>query len=94
LFARCAGIPEAEVDTVLGFAGAFFPIGSSGWFYGIKDRIRAMKIIPGFLRGTGAFLRHHVHGLSEYGEHYPDLAWLMAKWHNSLYFVVEDELAT
>lgn len=92
LFATCAGIPTTEIDTVLGFMDQFFPFGDSSWYYSIQDRILAMKVIPGMLRGSGAFLRRSLHDLADYGQHYPDFGWLAGKWHSALYGVVKPEL--
>lgn len=70
----------------------FFPL-SGGWFFTPKQEIRCMKMIPAILRGTGAFLRTALFDAKKsYDSLFPQMGWLVTKWHNALYAFLEPAL--
>jgi hypothetical protein len=87
----CTGIPKDDVVPCLELFDGFFPI-SKGWFLTVKDELRLMKMVPAVFRGTGAFLRGNLHGEDNYSKLYPKMGWLVSKWHNALYCILEPHL--
>jgi len=88
------GIPKDDIPAALRLFNDFFPI-SNGWFVDAKNKIRMMKMTPAIARGTGAFLRRQLHGDKlNYDDIYPEMGWLVSKWHNALYRFLEPELKT
>ena len=83
------GIPKAEVvDSIMVLDRFFAPDGGS-MFYTQRDELLCMKMSPGIVRGGGAFFRQMVLGLESYEAKYPQMGWLVTKWHNALYAVLE-----
>lgn len=87
----CTGIPKDEVVPCLELFNSFFPI-PNGWFVTAKDEICLMKMVPAVFRGTGAFLRSNLCGENNYEKLYPNMGWLVSKWHNALYHTLESHL--
>lgn len=87
----CSGIPEGLIPECLDLYDVFFP-NNKGWFMTAKDELRIMKNVPAIYHGTGAFLRHTLHDNGDYAKRIPAMAWLINKWHNALYEVLEPEL--
>lgn len=90
LLSSLTGIPSADIPKALGVLDAFFPM-AEGWFYDTRD-LRLVKMLPGFLRGVGCFLRHDLYSLSDYSEYSAGTYWLLNKWHNALYETLESRL--
>ena len=83
------GIPKgAVVDCVKIFDRFFAPAGGT-MFYVQGNELLCMKMIPGTARGGGAFFRRTVLGLQDYERKYPKMGWLIARWHNALYALLE-----
>lgn len=91
LLSDCTGIPVGQIPECLDLYGEFFP-NSGGWFMTAKGELRIMKNVPAVYHGTGAFLRDSVFGSGEYAKRIPQMAWLVARWHNALYAILEPEL--
>lgn len=91
---QVTGIPEAQLLDTLGLLDEFFGTGGGGFFFTVKNHMLCMKSVPAFVRGTGAFVRFLVFGLPNYVGKYPQMGWLLAKWHSSLYGVLEPHLHT
>lgn len=87
----CTGIPKADVVPCLELFNSFFPI-PKGWFVTEKGELCMMKMVPAIFRGTGAFLRSNLHDEQNYSKLYPEMGWLVSKWHNALYHVLEPHL--
>jgi hypothetical protein len=91
---RLTGVPTGEVISALRLIDSFFsPVGGSMLFTQ-QDELLLLKMTPAYVRGGGAFLRQKVFGLDNYPDRYPKLGWLMAKWHNALYGILEPSLKT
>ncbi len=88
---ECTEIPEGSILECLDLYDVFFPT-SKGWFFSVKNELRIMKNIPAVYHGTGAFLRQSLYGDGVYAKRIPHSAWLLNKWHNALYSVLEPEL--
>lgn len=88
---ECTGIPADTIPECLDLYGEFFP-NSSGWFMTAKGELRIMKNVPAVYHGTGAFLRESLFGTGEYAKKIPHMAWLVGKWQNALYGILEPEL--
>ncbi len=91
LLARITKIPSDRIDECLSLIDVFFPF-KGGWFYEQARELRCMKMVPGFVRGTGCFFRKAVYSIESYSDKYPGIGWLLSKWHNALYKVLETEL--
>lgn len=52
-----------------------------------------LKMVPGFLRGGGAFLRMKLFNFDDYNKRYPEIGWLLGKWHNATYYTIKPELS-
>lgn len=70
----------------------FFAPDGKSMFYTIKGRLLCLKLVPGFVHGIGSFPRLDLFDLKDYDAKYSDLGWLLAKWHNAAYAVLEPEL--
>lgn len=90
LLAQCTKIPQAQIPECLDLYGTFFP-NPSGWFITPMSELRILKNVPAVYHGTGAFLRQSVFN-DNYKEYVPQMAWLVSKWHNALYHLLEPEL--
>jgi hypothetical protein len=93
LFARTAiitGIPLEDVSNCLTFIDKFFPH-DKGWFYEQKE-LRRMKLMPAMFQGAGCFLRKDLYEIKEYEAKFPEQGWLLSRWHNALYFILEPSL--
>ena len=61
-------------------------------FFEQKGELLCLKMTPGFVRGGGAFTRRALFGFDDYDERYPSLGWLLRRWHNTIYAVLEPVL--
>ncbi len=62
------------------------------YLFTAKDELRRMKMVPAVFRGTGAFVRKNLHDTANYSDLYPQMGWLIGKWHNALYGTLEPDL--
>jgi hypothetical protein len=85
------GIPGDEIAGCLDLYDELFAPDNGTMFYGVADKLRCMKMIPGFIRGSGAFLRHELLGLKEYSRYGKAQPALVA-WHNAAYRLLEPVL--
>lgn len=92
LLASVTDIPADHLMDALRLLDHFFAPPDGTVFYQIQQRILCMKLIPGFVRGGGCFLRGAAFSLDNYGEKYPDHGWLLSRWHNALYHTLEPVL--
>jgi hypothetical protein len=88
---QCTGIPVADIPGCLDLYNEFFPT-AKGWFLTPKNELRVMKMVPAAYRGTGAFLRQSLFKEKNYSVLHPQMGWLISKWHNALYTILESEL--
>jgi hypothetical protein len=86
------GVPRDEVIPALRLLDEFFAPEAGTMFYIVKGQLLCLKMVPGFVRGIGSFLRHKMFALKNYESRYPDLGWLLGKWHNATYSLLEPEL--
>ena len=91
LLAQMTGIPPQRIEHCLNYMNKIFPT-NNGWFFDCKDELRVMKMIPAVCRGTGAFLRNTIYNPGDYSDLYPEMEWLVRKWHNALYGILEKYL--
>jgi hypothetical protein len=89
--AELAGAPVDAVTEALDLFDVFFPT-QNGWRTTSKE-VQMMKMIPAYLRGIGAFFRHDSRKIDKYSVIAPNMSWLISKWHNSAYEILEKELA-
>ncbi|RMH27506.1 MAG: hypothetical protein D6692_07590 [Planctomycetota bacterium] len=87
----CTGIPKEDIVPCLEMFNSFFPI-PGGWFISAKGEMAMMKMVPAVFRGTGAFVRGGLSRETNYSRLYPQMGWLVSKWHNALYHVLEPHL--
>jgi len=89
--ASLANVPVEAVTESLELFDVFFPC-EAGWYQQSKE-LRLMKMIPAYLRGVGAFFRQSLRGSKQYTEIAPQMGWLVSKWHNATFAILETELA-
>lgn len=90
---RLTGVPAEDVVPALRLFDAFFASSSGGsMLYEQKGELLCLKMTPGFIRGGGAFLRMAVHQTQDYSTRFPEMGWLVSRWHNSLYQLLEPQL--
>lgn len=94
LLAAFTGVPANELEGALRLFDAFFGGDERSLFFTPQDSLFCMKMVPGFVRGTGAFLRQTIGDLKSYEDRYPKMGWLIAHWHNALYHVLQPQLGT
>lgn len=94
LLEALTGVPRAEIIPSLLLMDEFFAPESGSMFYTIKGRLLCLKMVPGFVHSVGSFLRLKMFDLKEYEAKYPHLGWLLTKWHNAGYAVLEPELSS
>ena len=92
LLAVTTGVPADDVVDALMLLDEFFAPPNKSCFYTMKSGLLCMKLIPGFIRGAGCFLRKDAFGLSEYSEWIDGSSWLLGRWHNALYHSLVPEL--
>lgn len=88
------GIPSGDIVDSIRLLDKFFAPDGRSLFYIQKDQLLCMKMVPGIVRGGGAFLRKAVFNIEQYDDRYPDMGWLIAKWHNALYRLLVPSLST
>lgn len=88
---RLTGVPGVEVRSAIELVDAFFASGGSSMLYVQKNELLCLKMTPGYVRGGGSFLRQALFDFNEYSDRY-SMGWLMSRWHNALYRVLEPEL--
>ena len=86
-----SGIPADQIEECLRLYDDFFQT-PNGWFYIQKGSLACMKMVPGIIRGVGCFFRRGIHELNTYETRYEKMGWLLGKWHNALYHLLEPEL--
>jgi hypothetical protein len=89
LLAKLTGVAEDEIAKALALYDTFFPT-EGGWFTTVSG-IRILKLVPGFVRGTGCFLRRRAENLEHYGDvvSEPYGGWHLSNWHNALFGALE-----
>jgi hypothetical protein len=88
------GIPKDEIVESLKLMDIFFQTLKGSWFFVIKDQLLVLKMIPGFVKGIGCFLRKSAYRLDDYSQKFTELGWLLSKWHNAAYWTLEEQLKT
>jgi hypothetical protein len=92
MFEQITGVPKAEIVPALLLLDEFFaPVGGS-LFYTVKDQLLCCKMVPGFIRAIGSFLRLKFMDLKHYDDMFPVVGWLLNKWHGAGYEVLKMEL--
>jgi hypothetical protein len=86
------GVPQAEILPAIRLLDEFFAPPGGSLFYEVKSEMLCLKMVPGFVRGIGSFLRQDLFALKEYSDKYSGHGWLLAKWHNAAYYALEQEL--
>ena len=88
LLSSITGIPVADILDCLAFLNKFF----GDFFWTNRYDMMCMKGVPAFIRGAGCFFRQQAFDLKNYKDKYEDAAWLLNKWHNATYFILEPHL--
>ncbi|MBZ5513793.1 MAG: hypothetical protein LAN62_02925 [Acidobacteriia bacterium] len=86
------GVPRTDVVDCVKILDEFFAPEGGTFFFVQKDEVLCMKMTPATVRGGGAFLRRIVFGIDDYAKRYPHMGWLIGKWHNTLYQLLEPHL--
>jgi hypothetical protein len=92
LLSDLTGIPQADIIATLNLYDQFFDADGTSYFYMQKGELLCMKMVPGFVRGGGAFLRSIVLGVDRYEARYPNMGWLLGLLHDRLYRLLESVL--
>lgn len=91
LLATISSIPKEDISECLDFMDYFFPF-EKKWFF-TRGTMKAMKLIPGYLHGTGCFLRFLMYGLQRYEDGFDnEIAGILSEWHSALYNTLQPEL--
>jgi hypothetical protein len=90
LLAAMTGVPAADIPGALDSLNKFFAW-EKDWFIQQKE-LRRLRLVPGLLLGTGAFLRQSALGLTDYNTAYPKQGFLLSMWHNALYKTLDPVL--
>lgn len=90
--ARASGIPVGDIPRALNFYDQMFGRDGWSWFFDTRAELRRLQLVPAFVRATGAFQRKILFGLNDYAEQFPQMGWLVAKWHNAGYAVLQPVL--
>jgi hypothetical protein len=93
LMERFTGIPAGEVIDSLCLFDSFFAKSGETFFMRPKGEMLSMKQVPAFVRGTGYFLRQTFFKLNHYDSRYPKMGWLLSRWHNAVYHILEPHLS-
>jgi hypothetical protein len=92
LLAAVTGIPQHDLVGALRLIDEFFAPDGASMLYEQKGQLLCLKMTPAFVRGGGAFTRKVVFDIEDYATHYPEMGWLVSRWHNSLYEILEPAL--
>jgi len=94
LMHRFTGIPASDIIESLLLFDSFFAGDGKTFFMRPKNELLSMKQVPAFVRGTGCFFRQSHFKLGSYESRYPKMGWLLARWHNAIYRILEPHLGT
>jgi hypothetical protein len=83
------GIPKTEVVDCVKIIDRFFAPDGGTMFYVQANELLCMKMVPGVGRGGGAFFRRQIFSLEDYRTRYAKMGWLIGRWHNALYALLE-----
>lgn len=94
IVAQITGLPEGEVIKGLALLDSFFPFGGDRSWYFPLGNFHCIKLIPGYIRGCGAFFRRHLYDIEgvRYDSKFPSKGALLQRWHSALYAVLKEEL--
>lgn len=90
--ARASGIPVAEISEALNFYDRMFGREGWSWFFDTKGELRRLQLVPAFMRAMGAFQRQALFGLKDYSDEFPEMGWLLGRWHNVGYTILQPVL--
>jgi hypothetical protein len=90
--AKASGIPAAEIPQALSFYDHMFGREGWSWFYDTRKELRRLQLVPAFVRGMGAFHRQSLFDLDDYDEQFPEMGWLLSRWHNTGYAILQPVL--
>jgi len=82
-------IPKADLVSSLQLIDEFFSSDGKSMLYRQQDEILCLKMVPGFVHGCGAFLRQSLFGLKDYSTRYAKMGWLLGRWHQAGYRMLE-----
>lgn len=89
---RLTGVPAQEVIPALKLLDYFFAPSGGTMMYEQKNELLCLKMTPGYVHGGGAFLRQALYDLTDYRTRYINMGWLISRWHNALYHLLEPVL--
>ena len=92
LLAAASGIPPKEVLGCLGLYDEMFGREGWSWFYDTKGELRRLQLVPAFVRAIGSYLRTLLFELEDYDEMFPQMGWLLSRWHNAGYKILQPHL--
>jgi len=91
LLSRMTGIPPNQICPSLQLLDQFF--GQQGsMFFTQQSELLYLKMVPAFTKGIGAFLRNSLWANGDYKAAYPNSGWLLYRWHNAAYNLLNLEL--
>lgn len=82
-------IPPNDIVPSIRVQDHFFAPEGKTFFFEAKGEMLCMKMVPAFLHGTGAFVRQKVYGVDDYEARFPTMGWLVKRWHQALYRILE-----
>lgn len=88
--ASLADVSPEVVEEALNLFDVFYPT-SNGWIT-VSKEIKMMTMVPAYSRGIGAFHRHISRSLATYDAIAPKMAFLISRWHNAAYKILQSEL--
>lgn len=90
-----AAMSSASIDQVrqaLNLFDTFFP-GEANWSWTFSAHsITALKLLPGYSRGIGAYFRHSTRNQKPYKDITPNGETTLGAWHNAAYFIIKEAL--
>lgn len=87
---RLVGVATADLPATIALLDVFFPTGHS-WQFSQKGEIRRTLLIPCLWLGVGCFLRAIRFPGESHSVRYPQMGWLLARWHNALVALLEEK---
>ncbi len=92
LLSELSQIPSEEIVDCLDLINHFFGPEDGDFFYYPLTSMKAMKMVPSYVRGGGCFFRLTAFALENYNDKYPLHSHMLANWHNTLISLLDTEL--
>jgi hypothetical protein len=86
------GVPKSDIVPAIRLLDEFVAPPGNSMFYEVKGQLLCFKMVPGFVRAMGSLRRLKYFAFEDYDKKYPDVGWLLRKWHTAGYKVLVTEL--